>query len=375
MHILIIGTDQSFLKKQAQLGDAIERHLEYARYVDSLDIVVYAPARLRLSPVKLSEKLTAWPSDSLSKLTFFFDALKLFKRINRRRRIDIVVCQDPFIMGLVGCYLKKKYGIKLQINFHGDFWQNKYWLRERWLNYFFWLLSRFTVPRADAIRVMSPGQKKKLVQAGLPAEKIFVIATPVNLNKFLHCPSVNLNSKKHKIILHVGRDDKVKDYPTLLKAFSLVAEKMPDVRLYQAGADKYMRRAMRDLPSSVKEKIIIKGRLPHEQLLDLYSLSELVVLSSFSESFGKVLVEANACAKPVVSTATTGAQAIIQDGYNGFLAPIGDAEKLAAKILQLLTNPVLARQMGRQGRELVKRKFADNTQKIVQLWQYLAAGR
>lgn len=370
MRLFIISSDYSLLK-QLQLGDAIERHLEYARHLDSLDILVYSPARLHLSPVRLAENFTSWPSNSCSKIFFFFDALKIFRQIYQQRHIDLVVCQDPFIMGLVGCYLKKKYGVKLQVNFHGDFWRNPYWLRERWLNYLFWLISKFTVPRADAVRVMSQGQKEKLIRTGISAEKVFVIATPVNLNKFFNCRPVERTAKKHKIILHVGRDDKVKDYPTLLKAFGLVAEKMPEVRLYQVGADKYIRRAMRQLRPAIREKIVLKGRLPHNQLIGLYALAELVVLSSLSESFGKVLVEANVCAKPVVATATTGAQEIIQDGYNGFLVPIGDAEKLAEQTLKLLANPTLAQQMGQQGRELVKQKFADNTQKIVQLWEAL----
>ena len=111
-------------------------------------------------------------------------------------------------------------------------------------------------------------------------------------------------------------------------------------------------------------------RIKIENLAAYYKASDIFVLSSASESFGKVLVEANACGKPVVSTATTGAKEIVQDGYNGFLVPIGDYEALAEKILNLLDDPKKAKEMGENGKELMKQKFDGkiNTEKIVEFW-------
>ncbi len=369
-NVVIISLDKS-LVGAPELGDAIERHRQYGRSVGFLDIIVYSPAKDHLHKLRLSENTLAWPTGSRHKFLFFFDVLKIFKKIYRQHRIDIVVCQDPFLTALIGCYLKRKYQLKLQINFHGDFWQNKLWLKERKLNYLFWLISKFTVPCADIIRVMSHGQQQKLIHAGIQADKIRVIATPVRLSQYLKHQVSPKNNSQQKIILHVGRDDQVKDYPTLIKAFEHVFKEYNFVALHQVGADKHLKQHLTKLPAKLKSKIILHGFQPHERLLALYYSADVVVLSSKSESFGKVLVEANACAKPVVSTVTTGAQEIIQDGYNGFLVPIGDAEKLAEKILYLLNHPDLAKQMGQQGRELVKQKFVDNTQKIISLWQDL----
>jgi len=117
--------------------------------------------------------------------------------------------------------------------------------------------------------------------------------------------------------------------------------------------------------------IAVIGFKDDKALLPLFTQSAVFVSSSASESFGKVLVEANACGKPVVSTATTGAKEIIQDGVNGFLVPIGDAKALADKIIYLLNNPDKAKEMGENGRLLVKEKYGDNTQKIISAWQEL----
>ncbi len=370
MNILNISTDKS-LVGGPQLGDAVERHGKYGAYVDYLDIIVYTHRRDGLEGLKISDNVTSYASQSKSKLHFFVDAISLFKQISQRHRIDIVVCQDPFLLGLIGYYLKSKYKVKLQLNFHGDFWSNLNWLRERWLNIFFLLISKFIVPRADALRVMSTGQRDKLIKAGIKASKIHIIATPVNLAKYLDYQPLTKNKPTQKVILHVGRDDKVKDYSTLIKAFRFLADKYSQLVLYQVGADKYIKSAMLHLPAEVKNKIILEGQRPHDYLIELYHLADVVVLSSTSESFGKVLIEANACAKPVVSTATTGAQEIIQDGYNGFLVPVKNSQALAQQVIKLLDQSQLARQMGEHGRQLVQEKYGDNTQKIINLWQEL----
>ena len=61
----------------------------------------------------------------------------------------------------------------------------------------------------------------------------------------------------------------------------------------------------------------------------------MYVSSSAHESFGKVLVEANACGKPVVAKTTTGAKDIVNDGVNAYLVPVGDAQALAEKKMLL----------------------------------------
>ncbi len=371
MNVVIIGIDKS-LVGGTQLGDAVERHGKYGEFVDHLDIIVYTHFAEELSLFKISDNVIGYPTNSKSKLHFFIDALKIFKQINAQHKVDVVVCQDPFVMAWLGCYLKKKYKIKLQVNFHGDFWQNPSWRAERWLNIFFLLISKFTVPCADAVRVMSAGQQKKLIQAGIHKEKIKIIATPVDLTKYFTLSAdLPMKDQAEKIILHIGRDDKVKDYETLIKAFNLVQQKYPSAQLYQIGADKKIKQALQQYPIKNSNKIVLKGRRSHEETIKLLCQADIFVLSSTSESFGKVLVEANACGKPVVATATTGAQEIIQDGYNGFLVPIKDSTALAQQIIKLLNNSKLAQQIGEHGRQLVQKKYGDNTHKIIELWQAL----
>ncbi|MEK7167883.1 MAG: glycosyltransferase family 4 protein, partial [Patescibacteria group bacterium] len=239
-------------------------------------------------------------------------------------------------------------------------------------------ISKFLAPRADGLRAMSQGQKEKFVKSGINEKKIRVISTPVDLKKFENYgqeekqkklwESLAAESKGTKFVLMVGRKDLVKDFSTLFKTINLVYKKNPEAGLWLVGNHTSYDEIKNELELP-PEKVRLTGRVDSDDLAAYYKASYLTVLSSTSESFGKVLVEANACGKPVVSTATTGAKEIVYDGENGFLAPIGDYKELAEKIIYLLENPETAKRMGENGRRLVSEKYGDNTKKIVAFWQ------
>ena len=374
MRILMIGTDRTWFKADYS-GDVLERHQEYIRQAKgSLDIIVFTKKSRSAGQLNILRKrkfdngLTVYPTNSLTKINYVFDAFEIAKDIYWPDKFDLIVCQDPFLTGLAGWLIKKRFKIPLLIHFHGDFWQNKYWLLEKkrwWFNWFFLILSKFLVDGADGIRVVSSGIGNKLVKGGVDKKKIRVIPTPVDLNKFIYChpEKVRKLRKKHqnrKTIINVGRQDPSKDYSTLYKAISLIYDDYKRLVFWQAGNKDY-------LPGKIKADenlvLISSGKVKQEKLVDYYHASDIYVSSSKHESFGKVLIEAMAAGLPIVATATTGSQEIIQDGINGFLVPIGDSSALARKVLYLLNNPEKAREMGNNGRQMVKERF--NQEKII----------
>jgi glycosyltransferase involved in cell wall biosynthesis len=84
----------------------------------------------------------------------------------------------------------------------------------------------------------------------------------------------------------------------------------------------------------------------------------MVVLPTFyGEGIPKILIEACACGKPVITTPISGCSDIIRDGENGFVVPQKDPRALAKAIQVLVENPVLRRRMGMRGREIVVDEF------------------
>lgn len=362
----MISIDKGLLGRD-QLGDVISRHAEYGKQVEILDILILSPAGFNQN--KISDNVTAIPTNSKSRWRYYSDGLKIADKLIRQKRYDLVVCQEPFVGGLIAAKLKKKFKTKILLHFHGDFWQNPAWLKENKLNLLFLVISKFTVRRADGIRVMSDGQKTKLVAAGIKPDIIKVISTPVNLEKYRH-PDVNQVASNRgnglPIVLHVSRDDDVKDFKTLIKVFDLVYQSFPSVRFWQVGARSKMEELKKNYPHL---PITLTGKIDQNSLVNIYHAADIFVLTSTSESFGKVLVEANACSKPVVATDTTGAKQIIVDGENGFLAPIGNPEKIAEKIIYLLNHEEVAKVMGERGLALVTKNFGNNTNLIINFWR------
>ena len=90
---------------------------------------------------------------------------------------------------------------------------------------------------------------------------------------------------------------------------------------------------------------------------DLFSQSNIVVLPSYHEGLPKVLVEAGAAGRPVVTTDVPGCVDAITPGETGLLVPVRDPIALANAIERLLKDKSLRKRMGNAGRELVEREM------------------
>ena len=121
-------------------------------------------------------------------------------------------------------------------------------------------------------------------------------------------------------------------------------------------------------PNHVPRAQLIKWRQEHDvEWLDhqddmpqVLAAANIVCLPTFyGEGLPRVLLEAAACAKPLVTTDMRGCHDICRDGVNGFLIPPRDVGALAESLEKLLVNPALQRQMGDAGRAIVLRDFSD----------------
>ncbi|MCD6283808.1 glycosyltransferase family 4 protein [bacterium] len=389
MRVLMISLDKTLLG-QDYSGDAIERHKEYARRIGWLDVIIFSKkgTEKRSTPVLMeAAPLIIHPTNSKSKLFYIIDAYRIGSNLNTNNSTrqkqhqklspNLIVTQDPFLTGLTGWLLKRKFKIPLLVHFHGDFWENKYWIKEKWYNFILLLLSKFIVKRADGIRVVSSGIKRKLIKAGISKNKIRVIPTPVDLQKFEKCNPKKVNQIREKygnkkIVLFVGRLSKEKNLPMLLKAAFDVIRKDRDVIFLIIGKGKEKEKLLH-LTSNLKLQTYVKflGCVKHEELVNYYHACEFIVLPSFSESFGKVLLEAGASGKPAVATSTTGAKEIIIDRQTGFLVPINDEKSLAKCIVKLLQEENLVHQMGQAAKEHILSKFnpEKTIQKMTRFWK------
>jgi glycosyltransferase involved in cell wall biosynthesis len=90
-----------------------------------------------------------------------------------------------------------------------------------------------------------------------------------------------------------------------------------------------------------------------DDVIDAYAAASVVVVPSYWEALGTVILEAQAMAKPVVAYDTGGISEAMQKGITGYLAPTGNKRELHSHIRFLLKNPQLAYDMGGRGRLFV----------------------
>jgi D-inositol-3-phosphate glycosyltransferase len=105
----------------------------------------------------------------------------------------------------------------------------------------------------------------------------------------------------------------------------------------------------------VRDRVDFLGSVAHHELPYFYGASDVCLMPSYSESFGLVALEAQACGRPVVGSGVAGLRSVVRDEVSGFLVDDHDPAAYAEKIGQLLDSPVLAAQMGRRGRLLAQR--------------------
>jgi glycosyltransferase involved in cell wall biosynthesis len=104
----------------------------------------------------------------------------------------------------------------------------------------------------------------------------------------------------------------------------------------------------------------------------------MVVLPTFyGEGLPKVLLEAAACSKPIISTNVPGCKEIVRHEVNGLLIPPKDEVALAEAIRRLLDNPEFAKQLGENGREIVKNEFSEElvVEKTFEVYDLLLTGK
>ena len=178
---------------------------------------------------------------------------------------------------------------------------------------------------------------------------------PIDLKEKYHL------NKQEKIILYVGRLDKIKGVSYLIKAFREVLTKYDNIRLWIVGDGAYG--PLFAEAEGIWSKICFTGKIPREQLFELYQLADVGVVPSLFEPFGLVATEMMMSGLPIIATATSGLDEIVVDGETGFKVPINqnhevDTTCLAERLLFLLNHPNERSIMGINGQKRFQEKYS-----------------
>ncbi|MEV5554033.1 GT4 family glycosyltransferase PelF [Nonomuraea wenchangensis] len=279
-------------------------------------------------------------------------------------RTDLMHVAMNGLSMLTAMTAKWRHGTPIVLSEHGVY------LRERYLQYvdepvshavrvlllsFFRRLAGAAYVAADRIAPHSSYNRRWQIRNGADPDRIRIMYNGVDPDDF---PPVE-SAPDEPTLVFMGRIDPLKDLHTLLRAFAIVREKVPDARLrifggVPAGNEPYQESCMELAEElGVTDAARFEGRVTTPAAA--YHAGDVVALTSISEGFPYTVVEAMACGLPVVVTNVGGVAEAV--GEAGIVVPPRDHVAAAEAMVRLLRDTGLRRRLGALARERVLARF------------------
>jgi len=208
-----------------------------------------------------------------------------------------------------------------------------------------------------AVRVTSVAQHmtKELIRMGIEQAKILTFQYGIDLSKFRKrdvalAPDV-------PIVLSTRQLKPIYNYELLLESVPYVLNEIPETRFVIVGdgpESSNLQQLSKNL--GVAQNVDFVGRVTHERIIDYLNTATVFVSTSLSDGTSLCLLEAMACKLFPVVTDIPANQEWIEDGENGFLAPVDNPNILAGKLIEAIRNDELRKQAGEYNSSLVAKK-------------------
>ena len=201
-------------------------------------------------------------------------------------------------------------------------------------------LVKFSIEESDGVTAVSRFLKEKTITNYEIQKDIEVIPNFVDTDLFK--PTECCGFRKHiapnneKVLIHTSNFRQVKRVPDTLKIFAKVIEEVPaKLVLVGDGPDRSeCERLCRQL--GICDNVKFLGK--QDGLVEILNASDIFLIPSQSESFGLAALEAMACGLPVISSSVGGLPELVRHNETGYIAEIGDIDRMAKYTVDLLTN-------------------------------------
>jgi len=216
-------------------------------------------------------------------------------------------------------------------------------------HYYYKYMLKHALNKAKAI-ITDSYYTKRLIELffGLPADKVHVIHIGIQ-NIYLKGTEA-FNNRRENFILYAGRIGPTKNTRGLLEAFELIKKKIEhSVVIAGSGKEPYVSRLLKCVND---HRVIFKGYVANNELLNLYRKASLFVFPSFHEGFGLPPLEAMACGCPVVVSNAASLPEVCGDA--AYYVDPNDAESIAEGMHKVLTDEALRRNLIEKGLQRAK---------------------
>ena len=222
-------------------------------------------------------------------------------------------------------------------------------------------LSRWKYRQVDCFVCASDAIRTMLFGDGVPREKAVTVHEGIDLARVKAAPVAELHKElwlphDAPLVGNVAALVPHKGQRYLIDAATRLLPAQPDTRVVIAGEGELHQALAHQIKHHHLEKhVILAGFRP--DILSVHKAFDVFVMSSVTEGLGTSLLDAMACARPVVATNVGGIPEVVADGETGFLVPPRDAAALATAIVRLLDDRSLRDRMGAAGLARVQSRF------------------
>jgi glycosyltransferase involved in cell wall biosynthesis len=241
-------------------------------------------------------------------------------------------------------------------------------------------IARYALRRADLVTSNNEYMAQRLVELGAAPGKVALVVLGADAF-FLEAPEASVNLRPAgetppMVISARSLDSRLYNVDVILRAMALVRKRVPGARLLVAGEGRLRAGLERlALRLGLEGAVIFLGYLDREALRDALASSHVYVSVPRSDGTAVSTLEAMAVGCfPIVSDLPS-QEELVQDGENGFRAPVGDSGALAKRIVEALKRPDLRHRALEPNRELVRRRglLEENMARMEELYRGLAA--
>ncbi len=215
----------------------------------------------------------------------------------------------------------------------------------------------------DYLLVLCDGSRENFSRWLKDNKKIKIVQIPNILNEI---PSESAPLCGNRLV-SVGRLHPVKNFKALIEVFALVRKRLPEAQLtIVGGGDEYepLCRQVKEL--GLENCVKITGMVSAEEVRAYMLSSDIYVMTSHTECFPMVLLEASSVGLPLISfDVPVGPRSIINNGENGYLVDYPDEEQMAEKIVHLLKDREELGKLGSNAKKASSMYLADN---IMEKW-------
>lgn len=316
-----------------------------------------------LKTYRINLSSSSWGIKSSIGLKFYWRVYKQIKKIINQDAIEAVHCGRCLPEGVIGYLINKTIQIPYICYVHGEDVETAATSRE-----LRWIVNKVLGGATYLVCNSRNTSDIVLNKWKVHANKVKVVHPGVDTQCFV--PATNDSSVRDSlgwgsrpVILTVGRLQERKGHDMMIKALMSIKEAFPNV-LYAIIGEGEQRNALDKLVSDLglQDNVMFMSGLSDDKMIQCYQQCNVFILPNRTvgrdiEGFGMVLVEAQACAKPVIAGNSGGTAETMLVNKSGYIVDCTSVNAISEKILLLLSDKKLNEEMGRSGVAYVNAKL------------------